>query len=149
MNRRFIDTAAVLPTQPSSHRGSGSSVGIVTDYGLDRPGSNPRDTNKFQSLNVLRMGGDRLWHSDRQKLRLAHLCIGRLIRCIPECNTKRPINMDVKKIPVGTRFSVRPDRPWGPPSLLYNGYRVFPGSKVRPGHAADHSPPSSVAVMEE
>ena len=21
----------------------------------------------------------------------------------------------------------RPDRPWGPPSLLYNGYRVFPG----------------------
>jgi len=22
---------------------------------------------------------------------------------------------------VGTRFSARPDRPWGPPSLLYNG----------------------------
>ena len=21
----------------------------------------------------------------------------------------------------------RPDRPWGPPSLLYNGYRFFPG----------------------
>jgi hypothetical protein len=46
-------------------------------------------------------------------------------------------------------FSTRPDRPWGPPSLLYNGYRVFHGGKVRPGHAADHSPPSSVAVMEE
>jgi len=42
-----------------------------------------------------------------------------------------------------------PDRPWGPPSLLYNGYRVFPGGKVRPGRAADHSSPSSVAVMEE
>ena len=40
-------------------------------------------------------------------------------------------------------------RPWGPPSLLYNGYRVFPGGKVRPGRAADHSPPSSVMVMEE
>jgi len=53
------------------------------------------------------------------------------------------------RIPVGTRFSVRPDRPWGPPSLLYNGYRVFPGGKVRPGRAADHSPPSSAAVMEE
>ena len=39
--------------------------------------------------------------------------------------------------------------PWGPPSLLYNGYRVFPGGKVRPGRAADHSPPSSAAVMEE
>jgi len=48
-----------------------------------------------------------------------------------------------------TRFSARPDRPWGPPSLLYNGYRVFPGGKVRPEHAADHSPPSSAAVMEE
>ena len=38
--------------------------------------------------------------------------------------------------------------PGGPPSLLYNGYRVFPGGKVRPGRAADHSLPSSVAVME-
>ena len=41
------------------------------------------------------------------------------------------------------------DRPWGLPSLLYNGYRVFPGGKLRPGRAADHSPPSSAAVMEE
>jgi len=32
---------------------------------------------------------------------------------------------------------------------MHNGYRVFPGVKVRPGHAADHSPPSSAAVMEE
>ena len=27
-------------------------------------------------------------------------------------------------------FCTRPDRPWGPPSLLYNGYRVFPGGKA-------------------
>ena len=40
------------------------------------------------------------------------------------------------QIPVGTRFSARPD--W-----------VFPGGKVQPGHAADCSPPSSAAVMEE
>ena len=53
------------------------------------------------------------------------------------------------RIPVGTRFSARPDRPWGPSSLLYNGYRVFPGGKVRPGRAADHLPPSNGAVMEE
>ena len=46
-------------------------------------------------------------------------------------------------------FRTRPDRPWDPPSILYNGYRVFPGGKVRPGRAADHSPPSSAAVMEE
>ena len=71
--------------------GPGSSVGIVTDYRLDGPGSSP----------------------------------------------------------VGTRFSARQDRPWGPPSLLYNGYRAFPRGKVRPGCAADHSPPTSAAVMEE
>ena len=53
------------------------------------------------------------------------------------------------RIQVGTNFSARPDRPWGPPRLLYNGYRVIPGGKVRPGRAADHSPPSSAAVIEE
>jgi len=40
----------------------------------------------------------------------------------------------------------RPSRPTlGQPSLLYNRYRVFPGGKVRPGRAADHSPPSTAA----
>ena len=53
------------------------------------------------------------------------------------------------RVPAWTRFSARADRPWGLPSPLYNGYRVFPGGKVRPGRAADHSPPSSAAVMEE
>ena len=41
-----------------------------------------------------------------------------------------------------------PDRPWGPPSLLYNGYRVFHGGKERPGRDADPSPPSSAVVMK-
>jgi hypothetical protein len=30
----------------------------------------------------------------------------------------------------GEIFRTRPDRPWGPPSLLHNGYRVFPGGKA-------------------
>ena len=30
----------------------------------------------------------------------------------------------------GEIFRTRPDRPWGPPSLLYNGYRVFPTGKA-------------------
>ena len=34
-------------------------------------------------------------------------------------------------------------------SYIYNGYRVYLGGKVRPGRAADHSPPSSAAVMEQ
>ena len=71
--------------------GPGSSVGILTDYGLDCPGIESRWDEIFR----------------------------------------------------------RPDQPWGPPSLLYNGYRVFPKGKERPGHAADHSPPSSAAVMEK
>ena len=49
----------------------------------------------------------------------------------------------------GEIFRTCPDRPWGPPRLPYKGYRVFPGGKVRPGRAADHSPPSSAAIMEE
>ena len=37
------------------------------------------------------------------------------------------------RIPVGgNNFRTCSDRPWGPPSLLYNGYRVFPGVKSGP-----------------
>jgi hypothetical protein len=71
--------------------GSSSSVGIATDYGLDRPGIESR------------------W---------------------------------------GEIFRTRPDRPWGSPNLLYNGYRVFPGVK-RPGRGADHPPPPRAEVENE
>jgi hypothetical protein len=30
----------------------------------------------------------------------------------------------------GEIFRTRPDQPWGPFSLLYNGHRVFPGGKA-------------------
>ena len=30
----------------------------------------------------------------------------------------------------GAIFRIRPDWTWGPPSLLYNEYRVFPGGKA-------------------
>jgi len=46
-------------------------------------------------------------------------------------------------------FRSCPDRPWGPRSLLYNGYRVFPEDKERPGRDTDPSPPSSAVVMKE
>jgi hypothetical protein len=48
----------------------------------------------------------------------------------------------------GEIFRTSPDRPWGPPSLLYNGYRVFPRGKEGPGRDADLSPPSSAVVMK-
>ena len=30
----------------------------------------------------------------------------------------------------GEIFRILPDQTWGPPSLLYNGYRDFPGGKA-------------------
>ena len=44
----------------------------------------------------------------------------------------------------GEIFRTCPGRPWGPPSLLYNEYRVFPGSKERSG-----LDPSSAVVKKE
>jgi hypothetical protein len=53
------------------------------------------------------------------------------------------------RIPVGGEiYRPRLDRPWSPPSLLYNWYRVsFPGVK-RPGRGVTHPPPSSAEVKE-
>jgi len=48
----------------------------------------------------------------------------------------------------GEIFRICPDRSWGPPCLLYNGYRVFPGDKERPGRDADLSSPSSAVGLE-
>jgi hypothetical protein len=43
----------------------------------------------------------------------------------------------------------RPDRLWGPPSLLYNGYRGALSLRVkRPGNEADHSPPPSAEIKK-
>ena len=46
----------------------------------------------------------------------------------------------------GEIFRTCPDRPWDPTSLLYNGYRVFPGCKLWPGHDPNPSPTSSAEV---
>jgi hypothetical protein len=40
----------------------------------------------------------------------------------------------------GKNFRTCPDRSWGPTSLLYNGYLVFPGGRKWPGRDADPSP---------
>jgi len=49
----------------------------------------------------------------------------------------------------GEIFHTCPERPWGLPSLLYNGHQVFPGGKERPRREADPSPPSSAVVKKE
>jgi len=48
----------------------------------------------------------------------------------------------------GKIFSTHPDQPWGPTSLLYNGYQVsFPGVKWL-GHGIDHLHQSTPEVKE-
>ena len=47
----------------------------------------------------------------------------------------------------GEIFRTRPDLPWGPPSLLYNGYRVFPWGKAA-GAWRWPPTPSSAEVKE-
>jgi len=49
---------------------------------------------------------------------------------------------------LGRDFPHLSRRLWGPPSLLYNGYRIFTGGKERPGRDSDPSPPSSAVVMK-
>ena len=47
----------------------------------------------------------------------------------------------------GEILRTRPDRTCGPPSLLHNGYRVFPGGKAV-GRGVDHPITSSAKVKE-
>ena len=49
---------------------------------------------------------------------------------------------------VGEIFRIRPNRSWGPPSLLYNGYQVFPGVKG-PGRGINHPPHLAPRLREE
>jgi len=48
----------------------------------------------------------------------------------------------------GENFRTRPERPWDPPSLPYNGYRVYFLGVKRPGRGIDHPTPSSAEVKE-
>ena len=48
----------------------------------------------------------------------------------------------------GESFRARPDRPWGPQSLLCNGYRVSSPGVKRPGRGVNHPPTSSAEVKE-
>jgi hypothetical protein len=54
------------------------------------------------------------------------------------------------RVPVGPRIFCSPnrtDRFWGPPNLLFNGYRgLFSPGVKRPGREAEHSPPTSAEV---
>ena len=48
----------------------------------------------------------------------------------------------------GEIFRTRPDRPWGPPSLLYDGYRVSFTVVKRPERGVYHPLASTAEVKE-
>jgi len=73
-------------------------------------------------------------------------CVGRIAQSVEQVATGWTIRGSNPG--GGEIFRSCPNRPWGPPSLLYNGYRVFPGAKERPGRDADPSPPSSAVDHE-
>jgi hypothetical protein len=55
------------------------------------------------------------------------------------------------RVPVRSRifsYLLSPDRLWGPPSLLSNGYCGFFSGVKRPVHEVDHSPPVSAEVKK-
>jgi hypothetical protein len=59
------------------------------------------------------------------------------------------VQQNNKKNPGGGKiFCTRPGHPWGPSSLLHNGYRVSFPEVRRPGRGANHLLPSSTEVTE-
>jgi len=75
------------------------------------------------------------------------LFVGRVAQSVLRLTTGWTVR---DKIPVVTKF-FRPSRtrPVAHPASCKMGTGSFPGGKVLPGRAADHSPPSNAAVMEE
>ena len=59
-------------------------------------------------------------------------------------HVRRPLR--TKVFSQGEIFRSRPDRPWGPPSLQYSGYCVFPGGKA--AGAWRWPPPSGAEVKD-
>jgi hypothetical protein len=60
----------------------------------------------------------------------------------------RGVEVRVPVVSINFSSPFRPDRLWGSPSLVSNGYRgFFPGVK-RPGREADHSPPGSAEAKK-
>jgi hypothetical protein len=61
-----------------------------------------------------------------------------------------PAGWSADRIPVAVRyFAPVQTGPGAHPIYLYNGDRVFPGGRKRPGHNADPSPPSSAKVWKQ
>ena len=101
----------------------------MNKYGLNKYEMNKYGMNKYDILPLVRPTNSRISRS----------VVGRAAQSVQR---------------LATGWTVRGSNPGGGrdfphlPSLLYDGYQVFPGGKQRPGPDADPSPPSSAVVMK-
>jgi hypothetical protein len=68
-----------------------------------------------------------------------YICVGMCMLRAGRCGGRVPVGGEI--------FRTHPDRFWIPPSLLYNGYRVFPWGKAA-GLGVDHPTPFGAEVKE-
>jgi hypothetical protein len=119
-------------------RGPGSSVGIATGYGLDD--SEIESLSGFGGLGVcvLASGTQGCGFAPDRSRRIfrngkIHSTQYDRTRMDNWTHRTRKRTNRAKKTGVGKIFRTCPDRPWVQPSLLYIGYRVFPGGRMPPG----------------
>ena len=131
-------SASKVRTNSSSN--SSKSAASFTNIYLRIPGINGLQKHLSFHLQFIR-------EQKQIYVRLCCLCVCRVAQSVQRLATGwtgRGSNSGE-----GEFFRTCPDRPCGPTTLLYNGYRVFLGGKERPGRDADPSPPSSAVVMKE
>ena len=74
---------------------------------------------------------DRIYYQVKRNALTDKVCgVSHSQLCVIAVGIETPYMLDCPN-PFGSEiFRTRSDRPWGSPSLLYNGYRVFPGGKA-------------------
>jgi hypothetical protein len=75
---------------------------------------------------------------------------GGSVSIVSECGQAIEVRSPAKAKRIFSSGLLCPDWLWGPPSLMYNGYRgSFAGGKPQSGHGAYHSPPSIAEIVNE
>ena len=122
----------------------------------DTIGNRTRDLNKLRHreppltsvTTLIQSGGKITWHSVSITASVSGDFRAGIAQSVKRLATGWTVRGVESRWRGGEILRTRPDRPWGPPSILYNGYRVFPGTK-RPRRGVYHPPPSRTEVQEE
>ena len=114
-------------------RGPGSSMGIVIGYGLNGPGIESRWGARFSAPVQTGPGIHPATYTMGTGSFPGVKRPGRGDDHSPQLIATRSTGWTVRGWNPGREGEIlrtRPDRPWGQPSHLYDGYRVFPGGKA-------------------